>query len=288
MAASWAPFIGKCGMGAISFFASGESCRLRMLDIEKLVYPEFFVVVGESLLLILLLLFVSGVRGGLSREFSVALIWFSSLLLEQFNKLLLRWQCSWLLNRWALWFWSDCIADGDKFAFVEVNSDAARFEAWCDDCGEWCLSSWRCGKLRGDSSSELFPLGSGLDTTSMSTSISASWEDILLKLNFISFSRKEKIFSRWVSLFIVFHWIVTVFSLKSLEIILIQRFIPPNINLLYKITSLFQIHNQFELLKYISAFSRIIQGIFLCVFPLSSTFNRKMRNQNHRESQIQM
>jgi hypothetical protein len=60
-------------MGAVSFLAFGESWRLKILDIEKLVYPEFVVVVGESLLLILLL-FVSGVRGGLNRAQSDALI----------------------------------------------------------------------------------------------------------------------------------------------------------------------------------------------------------------------
>jgi hypothetical protein len=65
--------MGKDGIGATSFLAFGESWRLRMLDIEKLVYPEFVVVVGDSLLFILLL-FVSGVRGGLSRVQSVALI----------------------------------------------------------------------------------------------------------------------------------------------------------------------------------------------------------------------
>lgn len=60
-------------MGATSFFAFGESWRLRMLDIEKLVYPGLVVVVGDNLLFILLL-FVSGVRGGLKRAHSVALI----------------------------------------------------------------------------------------------------------------------------------------------------------------------------------------------------------------------
>lgn len=65
--------MGNAGTGAISFFELGESCRLRMLEIEKLVYPELVVVVGESLLLMLLLL-VSGVRGGLKRTQSLALI----------------------------------------------------------------------------------------------------------------------------------------------------------------------------------------------------------------------
>jgi len=65
--------MGKAGMGAASFFAFGESCRLRMLEMEKLVYPEFVVVVGDSLLLMLLLL-ASGVLGGLSRVQSVALM----------------------------------------------------------------------------------------------------------------------------------------------------------------------------------------------------------------------
>lgn len=65
--------MGNAGIGVAYFLAFGESCRLRMLDIEKLVYPEFVVVVGDNLLLILLLL-VSGVRGGLSRAQSDALI----------------------------------------------------------------------------------------------------------------------------------------------------------------------------------------------------------------------
>ena len=62
-------------MGAISFLEFGESCRLRMLDIEKLVNPECGVVVeGDSFVCKLRLLLVSGVRGGLRRPHSVALI----------------------------------------------------------------------------------------------------------------------------------------------------------------------------------------------------------------------
>lgn len=115
-ASCWPPFVkctGSVGNGARIwlFLLFGESFLLKILDMEKLVYPEF--VEDMVVLLILLLLVSGGVLGGLSLVDSVV-IW-----------PLVRW-LYWLLNKCALCkLWKEL---GDKVDALVVSKLAANDE----------------------------------------------------------------------------------------------------------------------------------------------------------------